>query len=404
MADDLVVTLSADTMDFVRQMRGAANDMKGMGAAAQQTNSLLSRMNWGMMAGGLATGLQDAASVLSNNGTFRMALNAAGNNLIQVAAMAHPIAGALAAAGIAAVQLAPLLSLAAGKAKWLREEAEAGAKALISAIGSSVSNPDKTKADIQQEIDAEEKKQTAIRDLRNKNAAEIQRIDEQMSALGAAKTLTPYEQALLDVMRAQNIEYNKALALGSQRMNQLHQQQQLADAAGGRTTEEIERMEIEAEAIWESVKREENRALEEMGLRKSKEEAEADAIHAKARQDVERWKADLDERHRADAQLVRDSILNPRELLAKEALRLGSLPLTDEERAKALMKQAASAFNGGPQLSAGLVKGTIEEESFRNRKEAENRMLQNLRQMVDKIIRELKPKEPPPEIVVGGGH
>jgi hypothetical protein len=400
-ADDLVISLSADTIGFVRDMQNAAGQMKGIGAAAQQTNSLLSRMNWGMAASGLAIGLQDAASVLSNNGSFGQALNAAGNNLIQVAAMAHPVAGAVSAIVIAGVQLAPLFSNAKEEARKLKEETEATKKAIEEAVGAAGRFADGLSFKPQQGVGTIEAQANRAAELDNEAAMLRQQQQERVDLL------LLQQQQNVDLQNANVMEYRKKL---QQEINDLRQKElekeelayEIRRRNAGQDFKTTEQLKEEAEARAAIGAK----AKEQADARKKEQDEENTAmkINRDANAEQEKWRADMETRRREDAAMVRDALMPPEQRLGKEADRLSRLDLTDYEISTTLMKQAQGLFGGGPQLSAGLVKGTIEEESFRNRKEAEERNKQFIRAMVDRLIRELKPPEPAPEVVVGGGH
>lgn len=384
MADDLVVSLSADTMGFIRDMRQSANAMKAMGEQGQRTNSLLSRMNWGMAASGLAIGFQDAASVLSNNGTFGMALNAAGNNLIQVAAMAHPVAGAVSAIVIAGMQLAPMFSTAAAEAKKLKVEAEATKKSIegmvsahLGGIGSASNVKDQREAfaketQMRQQIKEAQDRVAAANEM-NPGNDPIQKSIRDNVIKGEMQKLTQLQVTLQGFLKSTR---NLPLVAPGLTDAELPIVAQANDAVTQAKILRKEMTEIDAQMLklhmTPGIRPEFIKQLRD-GLTDLKEAQEEAAMEIKAN-DIWKGVKDAENKWQNEIQLFVPKKEDPSKLL------------------------------NTPQLSAALVKGSIEEEAFRNRREAENRLQQFFRQQFDRTIRELKPPEPPPEIVVGGGH
>jgi hypothetical protein len=384
-ADDLVISLSADTMGFVRDMQNAAGQMKGIGAAAQQTNSLLSRMNWGMAASGLAIGLQDAASVLSNNGSFGQALNAAGNNLIQVAAMAHPVAGAVSAIVIAGVQLAPLFSNAAAEAKKLKAEAEATKKAVEATVSAHLKGAGAG---------------AGVKDQREAFAKQTEmesRIKEARARLKAAEDLVPVTP-IDSGIRNDAIRREKTSL----------QEMQIELAAFKEMTKDLPNVALGLTDAELPIVQQANDAVTQAKILRG-EMTEIDAQMQKLHMTpgvrpefIKQLREGLTELKEAQAEAEMEAKANDiwRGVKEKEEGWQREIALAKPEKTKIDLNL--------PNLSAGLVKGTVEEESFRNRTEAKQREMQQLKTMLDGVantlLRGMEKFLPDPVPVVGGGH
>lgn len=112
---------------------------------ADQSESQAGKMRLGMVVGGIATGVQDAASVLAGGGSAGQAFAAGANNWIQAASLINPYYGTLLAAGVTVVQLGQAWYRITGNMEEAKKKAEeyrqAIAEGYAKAVAQSVFQP-----------------------------------------------------------------------------------------------------------------------------------------------------------------------------------------------------------------------------------------------------------------------
>lgn len=419
MADDLVISLSAETQDFLRDMKASSEQMKRLGDQGQKTNSLLSNIKWSMGANQLGVMLQDMTTVYEAGGKASQVIAAGSNNLIQFATLAHPAAGAVTAIGIAAYQLNSALDGSAARAKKLKEEAEAAAKAsreigssYLTGIGRGSVIKDQREAyavkeRLLQDIEVAKAKVEAAQGMHAgtpgqeivkkglvaESEREVQKLNAELSAISKVTKDLPNKAAgfdefgqmvntrtkgVIDDLRAMSLEFSglnreqRDNALLTAELNKLR-----SDASYSENIEHVKEYKSEMEKLLE--------------LRR---EVEAANVNKEANAASEAYRRQKDQERRDAIQSVRDANLTAREKFDIRAGDIGAMMrdgLSEGDARKALMRDAAQAWmTSGPQLSASLTKGSIEEESFRNRQEAAKRQEQFAKTMVDRIVTAIK--------------
>lgn len=121
--------------DEARKREEAADEKR---RKADQADSQAGMMRRGMVVGGIATGVQDAASVLSGGGSVGQAFGAGANNWIQAASLINPYYGTLLAEGVTVVQLGQAWYRITGNMEEAKKKAEEYRQAIAGGYAKAV--------------------------------------------------------------------------------------------------------------------------------------------------------------------------------------------------------------------------------------------------------------------------
>lgn len=356
--------------------------------------------NLPMFSQAVAVGLQDVSTVRSMGANIAQQVNAGANNAIFAMGMLNPALGTITALGIAGYQLSQSWSGAAESAKKMKEEAEASKKAvegLVSSFlgGMSQAAGVKTQQEAQKAIDAIDAKreglQVELKEAQNlvpRNAGDKEIRDKAIKEREQALKELAIQRAALN-KRMSTLDSGQGTGPDAKAVTDKtkEMQDEIRILRGQATKESLEREQILMNpAIDTRQRRDYFAASEQLKVERLKNEAIKTGIDyiVQSGQAYAKTAGQMAQ----DGKAIKESLRTPEETMrarARELLKMQAAGTINENDMKSSLARMYAQLQGAPTLAQGLVRGTAEEVSARNKIEAENKQEKLIETMVDTI-------------------